>query len=104
MSSTSEFSTTCADLSRPTSKHQRQPVAAVVGAAGSQVSVMVASMLQLFKIPMLSYSSTGVELSEKPRFAYFSRVVPPDNLQAKAMAHLVARLEWNYVSGPIFSS
>lgn len=65
-----------------------------------------------FKIPMLSYSSTGVELSEKPRFAYFSRVVPPDNLQAKAMAHLVFKklffflnnfffkveqLKWNYV-------
>ena len=48
------------------------------------------------------------------RFAYFSRVVPPDNLQAKAMAHLVkrktrfdslqktylskiAKLGWNYV-------
>nr|CAD2185391.1 unnamed protein product [Meloidogyne enterolobii] len=72
-------------------------IAAVIGAASSQVSVMVSSMLQLFKIPMVSYSSTGVELSEKPRFAYFSRVVPPDNLQAKAMAHLVAALGWNYV-------
>lgn len=46
---------------------ERQPIVAVIGAASSQVSVMVASMLQLFKIPMLSYSSTGVELSEKPR-------------------------------------
>uniref|UniRef100_A0AC35ESF6 Receptor ligand binding region domain-containing protein n=1 Tax=Panagrolaimus sp. PS1159 TaxID=55785 RepID=A0AC35ESF6_9BILA len=86
---------TCSDGSRAT--YQRQPIAAVVGAASSQVSVMVASMLQLFKIPMLSYSSTGVDLSEKPRFEYFSRVVPPDNLQAKAMAHLVAQLEWTYV-------
>uniref|UniRef100_A0A1I8BZ73 ANF_receptor domain-containing protein n=1 Tax=Meloidogyne hapla TaxID=6305 RepID=A0A1I8BZ73_MELHA len=59
-------------------------IAAVIGAASSQ-------------IPMVSYSSTGVELSEKPRFAYFSRVVPPDNLQAKAMAHLIAALGWNYV-------
>ncbi|KAL3080796.1 hypothetical protein niasHS_014901 [Heterodera schachtii] len=76
---------------------RRQKITAVIGAASSQVSVMVASMLQLFKIPMLSYSSTGVELSERQRFAYFSRVVPPDNLQAKAMAHLVAQLDWNYV-------
>lgn len=50
---------------------------------------MVASMLQLFKIPQVSYSSTGAELSEKPRFAYFSRVVPPDNLQAQVMADVV---------------
>lgn len=52
---------------------------------------MVASMLQLFKIPQVSYSSTGAELSEKPRFAYFSRVVPPDNLQAQVMADVVRR-------------
>lgn len=39
---------TCADGS-PT-MIRRQPVAAVVGAASSQVSVMVASMLQLFKV------------------------------------------------------
>ncbi|KAK6749508.1 hypothetical protein RB195_001862 [Necator americanus] len=85
----------CADGS-PASYH-RQPVAAVVGAAGSQVSVMVASMLQLFRIPQVSYSSTGAELSEKPRFGYFSRVVPPDNLQAQVMARVVRELDWTYV-------
>uniref|UniRef100_A0A0K0CYG9 ANF_receptor domain-containing protein n=1 Tax=Angiostrongylus cantonensis TaxID=6313 RepID=A0A0K0CYG9_ANGCA len=78
----------CADGS--SASYHRQPVAAVVGAAGSQVSVMVASMLQLFKIPQVSYSSTGAELSEKPRFYYFSRVVPPDNLQAQVMARVVS--------------
>ncbi|KAI6175835.1 7 transmembrane receptor [Aphelenchoides bicaudatus] len=86
---------TCADGSR--ASYQRQPIVAVIGAASSQVSVMVSSMLQLFKIPLLSYSSTGVELSEKPRFNFFSRVVPPDNLQANAMAHLVAKLDWNFL-------
>ncbi|CAB3409053.1 unnamed protein product [Caenorhabditis bovis] len=85
----------CADGS--TGTYTRQPVVAVVGAAGSQVSVMVASMLQLFKIPQVSYSSTGAELSEKPRFAFFSRVVPPDNLQAQVMARVIGALEWTYV-------
>lgn len=140
---------TCADGS--TGSYTRQPVVAVVGAAGSQVSVMVASMLQLFKvsktdpivflffsslsspstvrnvseieinwvydcrysiwkyflwshftsdsqIPQVSYSSTGAELSEKPRFAFFSRVVPPDNLQAQVMARVVSwpfRCRWS---------
>ncbi|VDM42389.1 unnamed protein product [Toxocara canis] len=37
----------CTDGSRP--MYSQQPVAAVIGAASSQVSVMVASMLQLFK-------------------------------------------------------
>ncbi|MCP9266467.1 Metabotropic glutamate receptor 8 [Dirofilaria immitis] len=85
----------CSDGSKPI--YQHHPVAAVIGAASSQVSVMVASMLQLFKVPQISYSSTGAELSEKPRFAYFSRVVPPDNLQATAMAHIVSALGWTYV-------
>uniref|UniRef100_A0A1I7W4K7 ANF_receptor domain-containing protein n=1 Tax=Loa loa TaxID=7209 RepID=A0A1I7W4K7_LOALO len=85
----------CSDGSKPI--YQHHPVAAVIGAASSQVSVMVASMLQLFKVPQISYSSTGTELSEKPRFAYFSRVVPPDNFQATAMAHVVSALGWSYV-------
>ncbi|EJW87629.1 hypothetical protein WUBG_01459, partial [Wuchereria bancrofti] len=85
----------CSDGSKPI--YQHHPVAAVIGAASSQVSVMVASMLQLFKVPQISYSSTGTELSEKSRFAYFSRVVPPDNFQATAMAHVVSALGWTYV-------
>ncbi|CAG9531572.1 unnamed protein product, partial [Cercopithifilaria johnstoni] len=56
----------CSDGSKPI--YQHHPVTAVIGAASSQVSVMVASMLQLFKVPQISYSSTGSELSEKPRF------------------------------------
>ncbi|VDM76542.1 unnamed protein product, partial [Strongylus vulgaris] len=44
----------CADGS-PASYH-RQPVVAVVGAAGSQVSVMVASMLQLFRVRELGWT------------------------------------------------
>ncbi|KAF7637034.1 G_PROTEIN_RECEP_F3_4 domain-containing protein [Meloidogyne graminicola] len=62
-----------------------------------KITAVIANFILFFKIPMISYSSTGVELSEKPRFAYFSRVVPPDNLQARAMAHLVSALGWNYV-------
>ncbi|VDK51918.1 unnamed protein product [Gongylonema pulchrum] len=38
----------CSDGSKPI--YQHHPVAAVIGAASSQVSVMVASMLQLFKV------------------------------------------------------
>ncbi len=41
----------------------------------------------LFQIPQISYASTGIELSDKSRFEYFSRVVPPDNFQVKATCH-----------------
>lgn len=50
------------------------------------------------QIPQISYASTSTELSDKSRFEYFSRVVPPDNFQAQAMADLVKQLNWRYAS------
>jgi len=52
----------------------------------------------VFQIPQISYASTGVELSDKTRFEYFSRVVPPDSYQAQALVDLVKAFGWNYVS------
>lgn len=60
------------------------------------------NLLSLFliclQIPQISYASTSTELSDKSRFEYFSRVVPPDNFQAQAMAEIVRALNWLYVS------
>ena len=50
------------------------------------------------KIPQISYASTSAELSDKSRFEYFSRVVPPDNFQAQALVEMVRQLGWKYVS------
>lgn len=52
----------------------------------------------LLQIPQISYASTSTELSDKSRFEYFSRVVPPDNFQAQAMIEIVRALGWKYVS------
>lgn len=52
----------------------------------------------MFQIPQISYASTSTELSDKSRFEYFSRVVPPDNFQAQAMVELLKTLGWGYVS------
>ncbi|XP_013778093.1 metabotropic glutamate receptor 8-like [Limulus polyphemus] len=87
----------CEDGRKPLWNPQK-PVVGVIGAASSSVSVMVANILRLFKIPQISYASTSTELSDKTRFDYFSRVVPPDNLQAQAMVDIINKLGWNYVS------
>ncbi|XP_067129617.1 metabotropic glutamate receptor 3-like isoform X2 [Centruroides vittatus] len=87
----------CRDGNRPIYT-PRKPVSGVIGAASSTESVMVANILRLFKIPQISYASTSTELSDKTRFGYFSRVVPPDNFQAQAMVDIVRKLGWNYVS------
>ncbi|XP_043471687.1 metabotropic glutamate receptor 7-like isoform X1 [Leptopilina heterotoma] len=75
-----------------------KPVTGVIGASFSGVSIMVANILRLFKIPQVSYASTSTELSDKSRFEYFSRVVPPDNFQAQAIVEVVHELGWKYVS------
>ncbi|XP_005994296.2 glutamate receptor, metabotropic 8a [Latimeria chalumnae] len=70
----------------------------VIGAAASSVSIMVANILRLFKIPQVSYASTAPELSDNSRYDFFSRVVPPDSYQAQAMVDIITALGWNYVS------
>ncbi|XP_039617102.1 metabotropic glutamate receptor 8 isoform X1 [Polypterus senegalus] len=73
-------------------------IVGVIGAAASSVSIMVANILRLFKIPQISYASTAPELSDNTRYDFFSRVVPPDSYQAQAMVDIVTSLGWNYVS------
>ena len=64
----------------------------VVGAAASSVSVQVANLLRLFKLPQVSYASTTPDLSDKSKYDYFVRTVPPDNYQARAMVDVVHAL------------
>uniref|UniRef100_A0A8C6KQK0 Glutamate metabotropic receptor 8 n=1 Tax=Nothobranchius furzeri TaxID=105023 RepID=A0A8C6KQK0_NOTFU len=73
-------------------------IVGVIGASSSSVSIMVANILRLFKIPQISYASTAPELSDNSRYDFFSRVVPPDSYQAQAMMDIVTAMEWNYVS------
>lgn len=46
----------------------------------------------------VSYFSTSPELSNKQRFEYFSRTIPSDHYQVKAMVEIVKRMGWSYVS------
>ena len=72
-------------------------ISGVVGAASSSVSVDTANLLRLFDIPQISYASTAKILSDKSRFDYFFRTVPPDSLQARAMADIIEHFNWTYV-------
>ena len=72
-------------------------VSGVVGAAFSSVSIPVASLLRLFRVPQISYASTAEVLSDKSRFDYFFRTIPPDSLQARAIAAVIIKFNWTYV-------
>ncbi|CAH0585966.1 unnamed protein product [Chrysodeixis includens] len=76
----------------------RKVISGVVGAASSVTSVQVANLLRLFKIPQVSFFSTSPELSNKARFEYFTRTIPSDHHQVRAMVEIVKKLQWSYVS------
>ncbi|KAK2146922.1 hypothetical protein LSH36_579g05074 [Paralvinella palmiformis] len=73
-------------------------VVGIVGPTTSRQAVMVSSLLGLFHIPALSPSATSDDLSDKQRFPFFTRLVPPDKFQAEAILDLVQHLGWSYVS------
>ena len=49
------------------------PVFGVVGGSYSSVSIQVANLLRLFRIPQISPASTAKVLSDKSRFEFFAR-------------------------------
>ncbi|XP_077998831.1 metabotropic glutamate receptor 3-like [Glandiceps talaboti] len=87
---------TCKDNSQPTFNYKT--ITGVVGAASSINSIQTANLLKLFKIPQISYWSTSPDLSNKERFEYFSRTVPSDYFQARAMIEIILHFNWTYIS------
>ncbi|XP_064159388.1 extracellular calcium-sensing receptor-like [Anguilla rostrata] len=73
------------------------PLLAVVGDSGSSQSIVVSRTLQPFSIPMISYFSTCSCFSNRREFPTFFRVVPSDDYQVKAIAHLLQKFGWMWV-------
>lgn len=88
----------CDDNSKAQPKFKPTAVAGVIGGSYSSVSIQVANLLRLFRIPQVSYASTSAQLSDKSRYEYFVRTVPPDRFQAFAMVDIVQYFNWTYVS------
>ena len=88
----------CDDGTKARANSTFENVAGVIGGSYSSVSIQVANLLRLFKLPQISYASTSADLSDKARYDYFSRTVPPDNFQAKAIVDIVEYFNWTYVS------
>ncbi|KAL2093694.1 hypothetical protein ACEWY4_011006 [Coilia grayii] len=88
----------CPDGSYALQEDSPLAIAGVIGGSYSSVSIQVANLLRLFQIPQISYASTSAKLSDKSRYDYFARTVPPDFYQAKAMAEILRSFNWTYVS------
>jgi metabotropic glutamate receptor 2/3 len=72
--------------------------AGVIGPFTSGNSIIVANFLRVFQIPQIGYGGLTVELSNKDRYGYFFRTVPPDSYFAEGLARLLEKFRWKYVS------
>ena len=86
------------DLEKGNGVESGRQVIGIVGPLYSSVSVQVAHLLRLFKMPQISYDSTSSELSDKTKYQYFLRTVPSDSLQVRAMVDVLLHYNWTYVS------
>ena len=81
-------------------------VSVVVGESQSLTSIAIANLLHVFNVPQIDFGATASSLSDKTRYDYFLRTVPPDNFQARALADLVEYFGWTFVvainSGDIY--
>ena len=87
----------CPNAFSASSSMKERIMAGVVGAAASTVSIQIANLLRLFKLPQISYASTSTDLSDKAKYDFFVRTVPPDSYQARAMIDVVRGLKWTSV-------
>ena len=78
--------------------NEKSQLVGVIGAHSSDLSKIVADFLRVFEIPQISYGSTASVLSDKTIYSYFFRTVPPDKMQARAIADICVELGWTYVS------
>ncbi|XP_058890389.1 extracellular calcium-sensing receptor-like isoform X2 [Acipenser ruthenus] len=62
-------------------------------------STLVSSILQPFKIPLISYGSTCACLSNRNNYPHFFRTIPSDYYQVKAIVQLVMHFGWTWVGG-----
>ncbi|KAG7516253.1 extracellular calcium-sensing receptor-like [Solea senegalensis] len=70
---------------------------AVIGGSASPQSIVVSRILQPFRIPMISYTSSCACLSDRRKYPTFFRVIPSDDYQVKAFARLLVHFNWTWV-------
>ncbi len=69
-------------------------IVGIVGPAFSRESIVIALFAKSVGIPVISYSATDLELSDRNTYSTFYRTVPSDNAAALAITKLFIRFNW----------
>ena len=89
-----DFGDTCSSHRNATT----QQVQGIIGTGFSFTSILVGKIGSLVQLPVISFWATSDELSDKSRFPYFFRTVPPDKYQAGAIVDLLLHFNWKYIA------
>ena len=73
-------------------------VAGIIGPGTSRQAVMIAPLMSAAQIPTLGTYTTSDELSDRTRFEYFMRLVPPDRAQVRALLDVARYFGWSYIA------
>ncbi|XP_072281416.1 taste receptor type 1 member 1-like [Pyxicephalus adspersus] len=71
---------------------------ALVGPSSSSFAFVAASILGKFLVPLISYSATNEQLSNKRSYPGFLRTIPSDKLQVEVILNLLQRFNWTWVA------
>ncbi|XP_012558195.2 extracellular calcium-sensing receptor [Hydra vulgaris] len=70
----------------------------LLGLVSSENAIYAHQAFSFTDIPIISYSATSDDLSDKKMFPNFYRTVPPDSFQALLFSDLLLHFNWTYVS------
>ncbi|XP_055356612.1 metabotropic glutamate receptor 3-like isoform X2 [Paramacrobiotus metropolitanus] len=73
-------------------------LAGIITGLPSSVTVSLAQLLRLFRMPQISFMSTSPLLSDRIRYDYFFRTVPSDVNQVRAIIALLKFYSWHHLS------
>eukprot|EP00731_Ephydatia_muelleri_P031249 Em0022g763a len=73
-------------------------ISTMIGEFSSAVTIPIAQLLGLFRLPFVSFSATDSALSDKTQFKYFLRTAPSDTYEAMALTDIVSYFNWTYVA------
>ncbi|XP_070810079.1 vomeronasal type-2 receptor 26-like [Pituophis catenifer annectens] len=72
-------------------------VMGIIGGMSPETSIRMAEILQLFKIPQISYGSFQLAATDESRFPPFYRMAPDEALQYEGLIQLLLYFGWKWV-------
>ena len=82
----------------PTLFSKERKLLGIVGPYTSSEAVLAASVFSVFHTSAISYKASSLELEDRGRYSNFFRTIPSDRFEAEAIADILLRYNWTYVS------